>query len=265
MPLDSGKVRKPVRDLRKSLRSLPGNPSVKAVHNLRTSSRKLQAAVIALQPKNRRSTDRLLKTLKPLRKAAGSVRDMDVLAAKAQRLYARCDRDSVDRLLEHLHSMRIANAHALLDELEGRRKHLRRTLEDVSDQLKQSLRNTDRYARELKRLIHELIHWPALSLNNLHDFRIKVKETRYVLQLVPNPGSDFLKALDAVKTRIGDWHDWQQLATIAGEVLSKDKDQMTLETIAKMEREKFARALKAAQTLRSRYLGGQAALPHAEG
>lgn len=264
MPLDFGKVRKPIRDLRRSLKSLPGNPSVKAVHNLRTSSRKLEAVAVALTPKDRHSTDRLLKAIKPLRKAAGSVRDMDVLTAKAQRLYASCNRDSVNRLLEHLHSMRIASAHTLLDEVDGRRKETRRSLERIADQLKQSSRNTDQYAHELKRLVHELMHWPALDADNLHDFRIKVKETRYVLQLVPNPGSDFLKALDAVKTRVGDWHDWQQLAEIGIEVLSRQKDHKTLGTIAEIEKEKFKRALKTAQNFRAGYLGSQSTVPHAE-
>lgn len=264
MPLDLGKVGKPIRDLRKSLKNLPENPSVKTVHNLRTSSRKVEAVMIALAPDDRNSIHQLLKTIKPLRKAAGGVRDMDVLAAKAQRLYASCNRDSVGRLLEHLHSMRLAGAHRLLDEVDARRKQTRRSLEHIEDQLKQSSRKTDRYAHELRRLVRELIHWPAFSANNLHDFRIKVKETRYVLQLVPNPGSDFLKALDAAKTRIGDWHDWQQLAAIGAEVLNRQKDRQALETIAETEKEKFGRAMKTAQTFRMRYLGGQSALPHAE-
>lgn len=264
MPLDLGKVRKPIRELRKSLKILPGDPSVKAVHNLRTSSRKLEAIAIALAPRDWRSTHRLLNTIKPLRKAAGSVRDMDVLAAKAQRLYAICDRGSVDRLLQRLHSMRIASAHTLLDELDARRKHTRHSLERIANQLKRTARNTDQYARELRRLIHELMHWPALDANNLHDFRIRVKETRYVLQLVPNSDSNFLRVLDAVKSRIGDWHDWQQLTAIACEVLNRQKDRKTLQSIADTEKDKLKRALKAAVTFRARYLGGQSALPHAE-
>ena len=66
-------------------------------------------------------------------------------------------------------------------------------------------------------LIDELNRWPEFNAENLHAFRIKVKELRYVLQLAKDPDLKFVNALGKVEDQIGDWHDWQQLAEIAGE------------------------------------------------
>lgn len=264
MPVDLGKVRKPLRDLRKSLKNLPSNPSMRAVHDLRTTSRRLEAIVLALAPNGKLSPFRLLKAVKPLRKAAGQVRDMDVLAAKAHRLFGTCPSGSVERLLEYLHTTRSENAQTLLDTIADQRKRMCRRLDRISHQLESTSHDGQRQSDQVKRLIHELMHWPALGAENLHAFRLKVKELRYVLQLAANSDPDFMKALDAVKTRVGDWHDWQQLAAIAHQVLNRSIDRKAVERIVEIEKEKLEPALRAARTIRMRFLGGQSALPPAE-
>jgi CHAD domain-containing protein len=93
----------------------------------------------------------------------------------------------------------------------------------------------------------------VLGADNLHDFRVKVKELRYVLQLAEDANGNFMKALDKVKGQIGTWHDWQQLHTIAEEVFD-GQDQAAIAAIAEIEKGKFNQALKSAQALRGRYL-----------
>jgi CHAD domain-containing protein len=94
-------------------------------------------------------------------------------------------------------------------------------------------------------------------VRNLHDFRVKVKELRYVLQLADDGNGHFMKALDKVKGQIGTWHDWQQLHTIAKEVLDGQDHQAAIGAIAEIENDKFDQALKSAQALRRRYLNAQ--------
>ena len=77
----------------------------------------------------------------------------------------------------------------------------------------------------------ELREWPRLNNLNIHHFRLKVKELRYVLQLFPGADPGLVDSLAKVKDDIGDWHDWQQLLAIAREVLDARKDKTLLAEI----------------------------------
>lgn len=260
MKFDAGNARKPIRELRKSLKNLPGDPPPNAVHNLRTRSRRIEALVIALTNGDAKTSRQVLKTLKPIRKAAGKVRDMDVLTTKVLTLAGHgCDR-SLRRLLEQLMMMRGDRAgeltHALTEEkkkVRSRLKRFSRTIEDKSAQ-------ETPQAGAATRLAEELSQWPAFDTENLHQFRVKVKELRYVLQLAEGADGQFMKALDRAKQQIGDWHDWQQLRNLAVEILVKASDRSALALIAEKEKMKFDRALRSAHDLRSRYLGAHS--PH---
>jgi CHAD domain-containing protein len=269
MELELGHVRKPLRQLRKSLKSLPSNPAMKEVHDLRTRARRVEAIVAALMPGNDRRARRLLKTLKPVRKAAGKVRDMDVLASKALSLAGRGHDDSVARLLEHLQAMRVESAGQLLKTLARQRKDARHELKQFSRQIGRrfSAKNprasagttcNQPHAGAAISLMDELSRWPAFNAENLHAFRIKVKELRYVMQLAEDPDLKFMNALEKVKRQIGDWHDWQQLGEIAGNVLNRSKDRTALKKIQEIGTGKFNRALAAAYALRRRYLSAYA-------
>jgi hypothetical protein len=81
-----------------------------------------------------------------------------------------------------------------------------------------------------------------------------VKELRYVLQLDEKADEEFLGALGIVKQRIGDWHDWQELAEIAHEFLEPTRDYALLNRIDEITRENLSRALRAANTLRRQHM-----------
>jgi CHAD domain-containing protein len=249
-----GNVRKPVRELRKSLKSLPSDPPIRDIHNLRTRTRRLEAIASAFMPEDERCTRRLMKTIKPLRKSAGEVRDMDVLVTKARTLSRHRRDESVERLLEHLQAIRTESAHQLLDVVARQRKDACRSLKRFARQIEKRFHAENPHAGPASKLIDELSHWPALSAENLHPFRLKVKELRYVLQLAEDANPDFVNALEKVKAQIGDWHDWLQLGKKAEKVLDPKNDRTTLEKIAAIEKRKFYRALNAASAMRKRYL-----------
>jgi len=69
------RVRKALRELGKSLESLHGESAPKDVHKLRTASRRVEAIAGVLQAADGKKSRRLVKSIEPVRKAAGGVRE----------------------------------------------------------------------------------------------------------------------------------------------------------------------------------------------
>ncbi len=110
-------------------------------------------------------------------------------------------------------------------------------------------------------VVRELGEWPALNAENIHAFRLKVKELRYILQLSADANPGLSDALGNVQRRIGDWHDWHQLNEIAREVLNPERDGALLARIRQTTGRRLKQALAAANALRGRYL----TVPFAQG
>ncbi len=252
-----GTVQKPVRRLRRALQSLPIDPPIEAVHDLRTSARRVEAIIAALSMDQEKPARRLLKIIKAVRKAAGAVRDMDVLAGNAITLASNRRDDSVLRLLQHLHYLRIQSARRLLDAVAENRKDGCRCLKRFSRQIEDWFKEKNPGAanattldaphrRAAAKLLNHLSHWPQLNAGNLHAFRIKVKELRYLLQLGKDADAGLMGALDTAREQIGDWHDWQELARIAAEILDPETDRAVLKRIAGIGETKLSQALRVA-------------------
>src|ERR1035441_4559870 len=137
MELEFDNVRRPIRQLRKLLKSLPSNPLVKDVQELRKRARRLETIITAYMPDKKKRNRRLLKTLKPVFKAAGVVRDMDVMATKARGLGSRRRNDSVTLLLEHLQAMRIESAAKLFEQVSRHGTAARRRLKEFSSEIEE--------------------------------------------------------------------------------------------------------------------------------
>jgi CHAD domain-containing protein len=262
------RARKAVRELNKTLKNLPVDPPPDEVHDLRTASRRVEAIAAALAQVENKESRRALKSIEPIRKAAGGVREMDVLLANARRLARTSAGDSLTRLVEHLQRARQQNADVLRRALARRRVAARENLKQYSRFIRAAL-NPRKIAASANRLpahwqesVHsasmrvarELSEWPPLNAENIHAFRLKVKELRYILQLSGEANSGLEETLGNVQRRIGDWHDWQQLEEIAGQLLSKERDGALLTRIGSISSRKFHQALKAANTLRGKYL-----------
>jgi CHAD domain-containing protein len=261
-------VEKPLRQLRRLLKELPKNPPPEEVHRLRTSTRRIEAVANALEPAAQKETRRLLKLLKPVRKAAGSVRDMDVLTGDLLHLQKNGDSESIVRLVEHVVTQRNEKAGELLDTIAEQRKPARRQLKKyaqiiesvaagkkpVRSEVVNTLDSSNGSGSLADALTAELSHWPALNSRNIHEFRLKVKELRYVLQVYPAADEKFIEALGTAKDEIGEWHDWRHLAEIAHEVLDLVNDCELLEQIEDAGKQKLTRALSVSNLLRRRYL-----------
>lgn len=266
--MEYDRIEKPLLQLRKSLKKLPKNPPPEEVHKLRTRARRIEALAAAMEPENGKKTRRLLKSIKPVRKAAGGVRDMDVLTTEALDLPHASEGDALNRLVEHLGSVRQQSASALLDTVERQRKAARRRLKEYaklvrsvfggkkppSAAMAHTAASEDGDGSAALALMAELTDWPPLTGRNIHSFRLKVKELRYILQLYENADSVFLAALKQVKDEIGDWHDWQQLAQVAGEVIDAQGDRALFLRIEKTGEQRLRQALAVSNALRKKYL-----------
>ena len=262
------RVRKALRELGKSLESLHGESAPKDVHKLRTASRRVEAIAGVLQAVDGKKSRRLVKSIEPVRKAAGGVRDMDVLLADARKLARYCDGESLGHLVEHLETARQQYAGELQHALHHRRKAVLADLKEYSKFVAsaakhaQSASSSGADANQSQENIHssamdvmrELGDWQPLEAENLHEFRLKVKQLRYTLQLDAQSDAALVEALGDVQRRIGDWHDWHQLEQIARQALLLEEDRALLDRIGETVKRRFDRALAAANALRGKYL-----------
>jgi CHAD domain-containing protein len=269
------RARKALRELGKTLKTLSTDPPPRQVHKLRTATRRVEAVAAALAPADAKKSRRLLRSIEPVRKAAGGVRDMDVLIANARKLARHSAGDSLTRLLEHLEIARRQNAEVLRRALGRRRDTVRQHLKQYSKLVRSALGPTkgsasadalpsqpyEGFHSAAMEVAGELGEWAPLDADNIHAFRLKVKQLRYILQLSADADARLVDALGNVQRRVGDWHDWQQLEEIAREILNAERDQALLARIAQTVKRKFDPALAAANALRGKYL----TMPSAQG
>jgi CHAD domain-containing protein len=268
MNIDVARAGKPPRKLRQLLKSLSLDPDPETVHELRTQTRRLEAILHTLSPRNTASPSpgdihRILKLLKPVRRAAGRVRDMDVLIGKASSLSSSELSGGVVRLIERMSEIRTADARRLHRRVKRRRKEARSSLKRFLRNLEHTKVQGHVGAATIlappQILAQELDHWPRLTEENLHEFRKGVKELHYMLQLFPGQDGHRMTYYARVKDRVGDWHDWLELKSLAESVLDPKEDAPMLSEIRSILQEKLHAALNAANALRKRGIE----MPHA--
>lgn len=264
MSLDLKRMRKSARNVAKFLEKNPKTPSSEAIHELRTSVRSLETTFVALGLDGKR-VKRLLPDLDEIRKITGEVRDMDVLTANAATVEPRGEEDCLVRLLEHLGARRRKSAKKLRRLIRATRPRLRRDI-------KRSFRDAERLIRRSKndrghddavaaatataiRFSMELRRPGRLTKNNLHEYRLKLKEFRDVLRLSDRPASPkLMKELTEVKDSIGDWHDWVELVAIAEPLNDHGASCRLTRRLRATRDSKYKHALSLAHGFARRYL-----------
>lgn len=266
VPLNPKRVLKPARKLRKLLKRMPKQPAPEQVHDLRTNTRRFEAVLAAVSPDAVRKEKRLLKDLAGIRKKAGRVRDMDVLTDYVAGLKANGEDDCRVRLIEHLGAVRKSDARKLHRAITSHGSSARSGLKSASARLEKILcadgykKNCDpieapaqAIASALK-LESKLFEPSRLSRNNLHSYRLRVKELHNVLRTSENSTNhEFVETLNSVKDLIGLWHDWEELLAIAQEVLDHSNCKLIRELKSSADR-KYVDALAQAESMRKKYL-----------
>jgi CHAD domain-containing protein len=248
MNVDVQNAIKPLRKLHELLKDFPAHPTPEEVHELRTRERRLEAIVHTFSSESDRDAQRLLKLMKPVRKAAGRVRDMDVLAARLHEVQVDSGADGLARLIGHIAGLRDKQVARLHQAIARRGKRVRRCIRQLVRTLEARGGEVSMAAPQV--LADQLDHWPRLHAGNLHRFRIRAKELRYMLQLVPGMNQQRMDLLDEAKDSAGDWHDWLELHNLAKEILDPHSDRQILQQISAMKRDKLRAGLNAANRLR---------------
>ena len=265
MAIDIARLEESVRRLDKFLKKAPKNPTPKKIHDVRTSTRKLESALESLTIRNKAAKKRLLRDLPAIRKSCGKVRDMDVLTGHVITVKPENgEQDCLIQLLERLGATRVKHAKKLRQEVKRFAPQTRKDLGRVG----KTVQRLDRAAKgavpetQTTSVTAEMaaeLHIPAhLNRNNLHPYRLKVKQLRYVLQLSQEAQYDrFVAALGAVKDCIGEWHDWGELAAIASDLLGHGPQCKFVQQLNRIAREKFEKALAITNQMRARYVERQ--------
>jgi CHAD domain-containing protein len=267
MSLDADPVRKPIRKVRKLLQNLPKQPTPDQVHDLRTNTRRIEAMLSALSLDSRANERQALKALAQVRKKAGIVRDMDVFTSFAAGIRPDGEEDCSVQLLEHLGAKRCKSAKTLHTVATKHGKIIRNRLKRTQAELEQQLCYTDgaecdpsdaraHAAASALRLRAQLSIPKRLTRNNLHPYRLQVKELRNVLRMAENAkNTEFVDALGKVKDAIGEWHDWEELLGIAKDVLNHGARCALIRELKQVSEQKYIHALREAENMRKKYLG----------
>jgi CHAD domain-containing protein len=240
-------------------------PRRMAVHQLRTTARRLEALLNMAKRRQGgnvkfgRKVDKALKALKPIRRAAGPVRDMDVqrglleglMKAKSAAMPV-AERSIVNgeacKLQAELKECRKdAAAELILVIRDAENKELRRISPLQTDLygMKRTLLLKDgqsierRSARNLHTADHE----------SLHAYRKSSKSARYLAEMEEDStaAEKFAKRMKKVLDAIGAWHDWMLLTRLAKETLGKSS---ALAEVLKKERDRTLRqAVRAVEGL----------------
>jgi CHAD domain-containing protein len=278
-------------------------PKVEEVHHLRTGTRRVEATLETLAREAgarglgkaaEEARQRWLRQLKKVRRAAGTVRDLDVhreLLAddflpqgdKAARELAEATSSaSADQIAPLIHDEMTEQARALDAWLRARRSAaadaLCATLDDHAQRL---LEVEQEFMSEIakRRSIFNRVHRPSARLaledylrlmdamplldkENLHDFRKGAKKARYVAESdEDDPAARAIaKAIKRVQDAIGTWHDWVMVAGEAHEALGKDGALLASDLEARAQRA-YEGALRITSAAGHRFIGEWRASP----
>lgn len=208
---------------------------------------------------------RLLRSLRDIRNRAGDVRDMDVLTADALTIKEEGELDCLVQLLEYLGAERNKYAKKLRAVIESAGPQLGRDLKQHSKRAEKLLKRAETHPADSDarpatmakaiELSSDLNEPGRLSRNNLHPYRLKVKELRNVLQLSDRTSDDeFFEKLGVVKDAIGEWHDCEELITIARKSLDHGPSCKLIKHLNMISTSKYEKALSSTNQMRSHYL-----------
>ncbi len=214
-------------------------PRRKAVHQLRTTARRLEALLNMAKRRCQgnvafgRRVDKALKALKPIRKAAGPVRDMDVQLGLLE-----------DLLKAKGARMPVSERNVFNDEARKLQAKLKLYRKDAITELTSVMGNSEE--EELRR-VSQLetgvsgIKWMFLLKEarsverrsarglkiadpvSLHEYRKSSKSARYLAEMEEDSAAaaKFAKRMKKVLDAIGVWHDWMLLTQLAKKTVGK--------------------------------------------
>ena len=229
----------PVEQLREQARRLEAalsvgvaSPTTKAVHNLRSSTRRVEAqlellATIKGLPPYKAAAKKVNRRLEKLRRVAGKVRDCDVQDkllkdedhAMSSAVEAPSDLKSAqDKLRKRVTRNRQRREGKLIATLEQQLPKLARDTEELLAAVKPAkdleVPVSDLLAT-IERNMERMLRSPEHGEEHLHDLRKAAKRARYQCESLPGPeAATRAMRLEELQDAGGAWHDLLDLATV---------------------------------------------------
>jgi CHAD domain-containing protein len=237
---------RPVATLREYITALDAaillclaKPGKRAVHELRTTTRRIEAQLTLLSmlpglPRHDKLRRNIITILKKLRRAAGRVRDLDVqrdlVDSEAKGKSGKL-REEAHQLRRELKRQRQTEATRLERVLHDRQARLPLLFEELLDALApaQSATLTE---SQLTALIHQWYEHSSEQqpsgdpngTNRLHTIRKRAKLARYLAESAPHLANNARRVaarFESLQQAGGEWHDRLLLAEVAAHELGK--------------------------------------------
>jgi CHAD domain-containing protein len=260
MTLTEARFKALTGELSTAVAKLKGDASVKVVHRLRTTTRRMESLIEYLHPKLTRKQSDAMQELGALRKRAGKVRDldiqMDLLKQGIGNGSATVDRRSLTQALQEKRSRQADRLVAAARKIERSRlfTHLQKieaqammqpdSFGDASTPLRQA-------ETQLTELAAEFVGHARLKPRLLHSLRMRMKFIRYQAELAAESDEQkqFVERMKSVQDILGEWHDWQALCVVA-EKFFRDRANCPLLVEARAVRaSKYSAAISAVTNL----------------
>jgi CHAD domain-containing protein len=261
MPFDRDHFEIPFTKLLKITKKQRALVDPERVHKLRTNTRRVEAIVGAVDVIPLDAKKKLLRRMKRVRRAAGVVRDMDVLTGKAAGVEVNGERNCQIQLLHYLGRQRERASRRLKKTIRREGKPVRSILRQGAFGARHIMRpNADHQQQPAARALEisrKLQGFATMNRRNLHEFRKEAKQLRYVLQIANPPDERLLDGLREMQDAIGEWHDWEELVGIAKDALSHGKGCGLIRELQLRADSSFDEALRLANRAKRELLGAK--------
>ena len=182
-----------------------------------------------------------------------------MLTADLAGVHADGEKECEVQLLEHLGKERARSAEKLRALVTRHRSDLKKRSQKAAARIARALEKNEQEpalqaAAHALQLSSELDTPKRFNRGNLHPYRLKVKQLRYILQMAPDGDSKFVEELGKVKEAIGEWHDWEELGAIANAVLGHGPNCKLIRTLKKIGHSKYQEAVGMTEQMRKHYL-----------
>src|SRR6266699_4670261 len=186
MALDTSRIEDDLRKLRKTIEKMPRRPTPGEIRRLRTRARRLEVELQASGLDAPLNEKWLLKQLARIRRRAGKVRDMDVLTAHLTTVRVDGERDCLVQLFEYLGTKRYQKAERLHQVLKKYRDTIDKRLKKIARVLEKRMGKSSAAKAATSAALQsstEIATYGSLNRGNLHEYRLKLKELRDILQM----------------------------------------------------------------------------------
>ncbi len=239
----------------------------------------------------RKDAARLERQWKKLRRAAGGVRDLDVHGEMVQELRAEAAKKPAvaaqaasrgvkansetgfDAEWARLEAWLVKERHRRAEELKAEVAERGKKAAELGASVLQALMVRDGRAGASRRAAPSpamlaledfaavSAEMPVLDRENLHDFRKRTKEARYLAEAGGETAeaATVARALKRIQDVIGEWHDRDALADEAEQALGKAGRALT-EHLRQLAAAEMQRAVEVTERMRGRLLGERQAL-----